>query len=45
VYSTSILSLEKMADDGRIQKQEEDFTGAVDAALPEALKLATVLLS
>jgi len=30
-----------MAEDGRIRKQEEDFTVAVDAALPEAVKLAT----
>lgn len=31
-----------MADDGRVRKQEEDFTAAVDVALPEAVALATV---
>lgn len=28
-------------DEGRVQKQQEDFTVAVDAALPEAMQLAT----
>ena len=29
-------------DEGRVRKQEEDFTAAVDAALPEAIVLSTV---
>ena len=31
-----------MGEEGRIQKQEEDFTAVVDAALPEAVQRATV---
>jgi hypothetical protein len=34
-----------MAEDGRLIKQEEDYTAQVDEALPVALALASVLAS